>query len=177
MEEKAILLEGVEAADFNMDPREQIEMLMQTVQDTHQIEIAGEEVIAGRDTIHMIATKPDGVKSLFGEQEWWIDKETWLLLKIKSTSGDDMVHMEYTKIDFDAKMEDSLFEIDIPEGVEVEKMDNELSQGDDITIEEIPGKLAQSVFYIPSQDAHEIDTISYIETEGEFAYKDVTIDY
>src|SRR5699024_7816049 len=45
------------------------------------------------------------------------------------------------------------------------------------TIEEIPGKLAQSVFYIPSQDAHEIDTISYIETEGEFAYKDVTIDY
>src|SRR5690606_18892187 len=119
----------------------------------------------------------DGEKSLYGDQELWIDKENWLLLKAKSISGDVQVNMEYTKIDFDMDIDDRQFELDIPDGVEVHDMEDISQQDTEISLDEIPEKLEQPVLIIPDHDLHQIDKITFYEMDGEFAYQDVTIDY
>lgn len=163
--------------ELYLNPQEQIELLLEIVQDTHDIETIGEETVAGRETIHMSAKKRDGEKSLYGDQELWIDKENWLLLKAKSISGDVQVNMEYTKIDFDMDIDDRQFELDIPDGVEVHDMEDISQQDTEISLDEIPEKLEQPVLIIPDHDLHQIDKITFYEMDGEFAYQDVTIDY
>lgn len=173
----SVLANELDVENLYVNPREQVELMLELVQDTHDIETVGEETIAGRESIHMVAKRKEGVKSLYGNQEMWIDKENWLLLKFKSMSGDVQVSMEYTKIDFDVDNDDSLFELDVPDDVEVKDVSNDFDQESEISLEEIPEKLEQPVLYIPDDEEHQIDKISFIEMEGEFSYKDVTIDY
>lgn len=178
MLEEAVIYNGEASSEFYLDPREQVELLLETVQDTHKIETVEDETIAGRETIHMKATKLEGEKSIVGDLEFWIDKEHWVVLKLKSINGEVYYDMEYSKIDFNEKIEDSIFEYEIPEGVEVQEIDSDYDEGVEISLEEIPAQFEQSVLYIPNdEDQHKIETISLTEIKGNLSYKDVTIDY
>lgn len=177
-ENKAFVFEDDDMSGLNMNPREQVEMLLDMIRDTHDIEKVGEAEIAGRPAFHMVAKKRKDEKSLFGDQELWIDKEHWVVLKMKSRSGDTQSDIEYTKIDFDTKMDESVFEMELPDDVVIENMDD-LNAGteEELTLEEIPDKIGQSVLYIPDGKSHKMDKITFMEIQGEPIYKDVTIDY
>lgn len=171
------LTQEAEFTDLQLNPREQVEMILEAVQDTHEIEKVGEEEVAGRDTIHMVAKQKKGESSFYGDQQLWIDKEHWHILKSQSTSGDVHVDMEYTKIQFDAKMDDELFSFDVPEAFELNDIGNLANLSEEIKLEEIPEKLEKPALYIPDHPEHHIETITYIEIEPENEYKDITIDY
>ncbi len=174
-EKKAISFEDEELQELNMNPKEQVEMLLEMIRDTHDIKTVGEEEIAGRSTFHMVADRQKDKKSLYDNQEIWIDKEHWVVLKMNSASGDLQINMEYKKIDFNAKIDESQFQLDLPEDVEIESFDEE---GEEITLTDIPEKMnSSSVLYIPNTEEHEIDKISFIEIEGDPSYQDVTMDY
>lgn len=172
-----LLSQEAEMNDLQLNPREQIELVLEAVKDTHNIENVGTEKVAGRDAIHMIATNRSGATSFYGTQELWIDKEHWHILKSKSTSGDVYVEMEYTKIQFDAKMDDSLFAFDVPEDFEVNDIGNIANLSEEIKLEQIPEKLNKPALYFPNAAEHEIDTITFINIDQEKKYKDITIDY
>lgn len=55
-------------------PREEVQLVFNLVKDTHEIKIAGEEKVAGRDTYKIVA-KTKKTESLFGDIEAWIDKK------------------------------------------------------------------------------------------------------
>src|SRR5699024_7270000 len=105
--------------------------------------------------------KNKGEKSLYGRQEMWIDKENWLLLKTTSNSGDSRVTLEYTTIEMDPKMDDSVFEIDVPDDVIVEEYDDAMEEV--ITLEEGIEKLGSPFMYIKDKDGLKLDVITSYE--------------
>lgn len=164
--------------ELMMDPKEELDMVLDMVEDTHDMKTIGEEKIAGRDTLHIRLTKQKGKKSLFGEQELWIDKENWMVLKMISTSGNLRQEISYDNIDFNAEIDQSVFEFKPSKNKELKNMD-ELDTGvtEEIELEDLPEKLEQAVLYLPDNQEHEISNITLMEIGPEPAYKDVTIDY
>ena len=59
--------------DGLQSPKDQVQLIFNMVKDTHDIKIAGEEKVAGRDTYKIVA-KTKKTESLFGDIEAWIDK-------------------------------------------------------------------------------------------------------
>ncbi|MEI3613371.1 LolA family protein [Pseudogracilibacillus sp. SO30301A] len=176
-EKKAFSFEAGEIQELHMNPKEQVEMLLEMIQDTHDIQNVGEEEVNGRSTFHMVAQKQKDKKSLYDDQEIWIDKEHWVVLKMNSASGDVQINTEYKKIDFNAKIDESRFQLDLPEDVEIESFDD-FDEEEEITLTDIPEKMNNpSVLHIPNTEEHEVDKISFIEIEGDPSYQDVTIDY
>lgn len=117
-------------------PREQAEMLLEMVKDSHDITIVGDEKIANRAAYH-IAAKAKNNKSIIGDLEVWIDKKTWMTLKSVSTTGSITFTQEYTKIDYDAKMDVNTFTFEIPENASIEEIDTSAYTPVAITEEEI----------------------------------------
>jgi len=178
-ENRALTVEDDNLENLEMNPKEQVEMLLDMIQDTHDIKTVGEENVANRPAFHMVATKKDDTKTLLGDQELWIDKEHWVVLKMKTISGDVQNNMEYTTIDFDEKLDESVFQLDLPDEVAIESLDD-LSDGyleEEIALDDIPEKANEPVLYIPDGTEHEMEAITFIEIEGEPAYQDITIDY
>ncbi|MEK4229666.1 LolA family protein [Solibacillus sp. FSL H8-0538] len=116
-------------------PREQAQLLLDMVQDTHNISIASEEKIAGRDSYHIVA-KAEKANGFIGDMELWIDKKTWITLKTITTSADVTMITEYTKIDFDANIDDAQFELELPADATIETIDDEDYSLNPSTIEE-----------------------------------------
>ncbi len=179
-EKKAYSFEQEELQELNMNPKEQVEMLLEMIQDTHDVQNVGEEEINGRSTFHMVARKQKDQKTLLGDQEIWIDKEHWVVLKMNSSSGDVQINLEYKTIDFNAKIDESKFQLDLPEDVEIETSADfeDLYSEEEITLKDIPKKMdTSSVLYIPNGEEHELDNISFLEMKGEPSYQEVMIDY
>lgn len=176
---KVLQISSNELGDYDMNPREQVEILLGNIQDTHDIQLVGEEVISDRPAIHLVAKKKKNKNSLTGDQEFWFDKEYWLLLKMKTMVGDNVNEIEYTTIEFNAKMQDSLFRLDLSDDVVIETL-ADYDQDDmeeEITLSNIPEKLGSPVLYIPDSDEHKLGHITYTENEVEASYREVTIDY
>src|SRR5699024_2339666 len=79
---QAFIIDDEEILELNQpSPKEQVDFILGMVKDTHDISTEGEEEeVAGRTTVHLIAT-PKEDDALLGEQEIWIDKENWMVLK------------------------------------------------------------------------------------------------
>ena len=110
------------AALTQQSPKEQADMLLEMVEDTHEITLGKEEKVAGRDTYQLIAKANDD-NSLMGDMEVWVDKENWMVLKTVTTSGGLTMTTEYTKVELQPELEDSLFVLETPEGAVVERID------------------------------------------------------
>lgn len=95
------------------------------VEDTHEIKVAGEEKIAGRNTYHIIATTKEE-NNLIGNLEMWVDKENWMVLKSITNGASLEMVTEYKVFDLSPKIEKDLFVLEIPEGVVVEKPDMDI---------------------------------------------------
>src|SRR5699024_9072943 len=139
----------------------------------------GEEDIAGRPAIHLKLTKRDGEKSLFGDQELWVDKEHWLVLKMISNSGNMRNAANYESIDFNTTHDSSVFDIDLPEDVEMTNLDelNEDIIDQEISLEEVPDEFGPDVLYFADNDVFELDSINYIEMEVEESHQELTCEY
>lgn len=175
-EKKALIMEDDSLADLQMNPKEQVEMILDAVKDTHEIETIGEDTVADRAAFHLSAIKKKGEKSLFGDQEFWIDKEHWVVLKMKATTGDSQNIVQYTKIDFNAKFDDSIFQLDLPEDVVIETLDDKFTE-EEIELTDISEKMGQDILYLSNSNEYKVGAITYTEMDGEPQYSDITIDY
>src|SRR5690625_2801358 len=99
-EQSAYTMDHLEMEQLYINPREELDMLLDMIKDTHDIEIVGDTQLLGRKAFHLVANPKEGSNSLFGEQELWIDKEYWMVLKMKMTSGDIVNNAEFKKIQF-----------------------------------------------------------------------------
>lgn len=161
--------------DFTqMSMKEQAEMLLELISESHEIEMAGEEKIADRDAFYIKAEQKNE-SALFGDQELWIDKENWLVLKMISVSGDLVTKAEYKKVDFNAEITEDLFTIDLPEDVDIQdSIEFELEEMSDLT--ESIEKLGESFLYVPETDDLSIDLIDFSEI-GDGTHKEVNMTY
>jgi outer membrane lipoprotein-sorting protein len=172
---QAYFIDDPELLAFNQpSPKEQAQQLLEMIRDTHDISNKGSEKIAGRETYHLTA-KAKETNTLFGDQELWIDKENWMVLKMTFHTGDTKTEMTYTKIDFDADIPSGTFEFDLPEDVEMKNL-NDINNESEITLEEAQANIGE-FYYFPEADALKITAVDMIELTGELKRKEVNIDY
>lgn len=174
---EVLIFESFAQESLNMDPREHVELLLRETENSHDIEIVGEETVVGRETLYVTLTQKAGKKTLLGNQELWIDKENWIVLKMKSNQSDFYYTAEYTHIDFQSKVDDSIFEFDIPNDANVQQLEGAIDEGTEITIEEIQDHFTEKVYYIPDSKAHTIEKVVLTKVDGALVHKDVTIEY
>lgn len=103
-------------------PKEQALALLEMIGDSHELSLVGEEKIAKRKTYHLKATASKE-NELMGDMEIWVDKENWLVLKVHVSMGDVKTEVIYTKVDFKPKITDDLFQLDMPDDVEITDFD------------------------------------------------------
>lgn len=167
--------DGEMIAALAPSPKEQAHQLLKMIGDTHAISIEGEEKIAGRDAYHLMA-KANEKDTLFGDQELWIDKENWFVLKSISESGDNQTDMEYTKVEFNKEFPDETFTIELPEGTDIQNLDD-MNETSDVSIEEAVESVGKPILYFPEENGLEIENIEMDDIKGELNRVEINIDY
>lgn len=158
-----------------MSPRQQAEQLLKMVQDTHEISAEGEEEIAGREAYHIIATAKEN-NALIGDQELWIDKENWMVLKMHSTSGDMMSEVIYTKVELDPEIPAGTFTLELPDDVQVQDLE-EMSSANKVSLSEAADSIGKAFLHFPETDEFTISNVEQLELGGELQRAEVNIDY
>ncbi|CCQ93982.1 conserved exported hypothetical protein [[Clostridium] ultunense Esp] len=173
---RAFLIEDPGLQELNQISRKkQTEQLLNMIQDSHEISAAGEEEIAGRKAYHLIA-KAKSAESLLGNQELWIDKENWMILKTISTSGDVQSEIVFTKVDLNPGIPLSMFTLDLPENVHKVNLD-EMNPTRKVTFAEAAEKIGTSFLYFPETDGLDITRIELVDQQGKLNRKEVNIEY
>ncbi|MFD1928221.1 outer membrane lipoprotein carrier protein LolA [Sporosarcina siberiensis] len=152
-------------------PRQQAEKMLEMIKDSHELSIVGDEKIAGRDTYH-ISAKVKDTNTLFGDQELWVDKKTWMVLKSVSKSEQLVLTQEYTKIDFQHDLNKNVFVFDIPEGATVEAIDSESIAPKEATKEQVQEALG-AYYQVPESNDLKLSTITFyevLEERPEFSF-------
>ena len=150
--------------------KDQVMNMYEIIKDSHDITIGDDEKIAGHDTYHLIA-KAKKKGTLMGDMEIWVDKKTWMPLKTTSVSGDMTSTTEYTKYEPNAKIEDTVFVLDLPEDVIIQEETIDLPTN--ITLEEAK-LLHQSFLVLPESTGYSIDTIEDYHDEDT---KEISFNY
>ena len=154
--------------------KEQVMHMYNLIKDTHEITFAEDEKIAGHDTYHLIA-KVKEKSTLFGDMEIWVDKKTWMPLKSTIVSGDMTSTSEYTKYEPNSKIDDSVFVINLPDDVIIQK--ETINLPTNITLEEAK-LLHESFLVVPESTGYSIDSIEdfHVENTKEIAFNYVKND-
>lgn len=175
-ENKAMIIDDEEALQFNHpSAKEQVDFILDMIQDSHEIENNGEEKIAGRDTVHLTATpKEDG--ELLGQQDIWIDKENWLILKSILILGNQEIETVMTTLDLDPGIPEDTFVLDLPDDVEIMDIDA-MSNTEEVTLEEAKEALGTSFYTFLETDGLELETIEMDELTGELARTEINLNY
>ncbi|KNE19886.1 hypothetical protein AFK71_15835 [Virgibacillus pantothenticus] len=173
---QAVVMDDPEMLALNQfSPMDQVSVILEQISETHDLTNGKEEKIAGRKTQHIIA-EPQKNNQLLGRQELWIDKENWIVLKMKSILGSQTVEAEYDQIDFDADISDNKFSLKLPEDVEIKNMD-ELASNREVSLAEAREQMGDSFLYVPEDDEWKRSNVELIEMTGELARTEVSMDY
>lgn len=173
---QAFLIDDPELLDFNQpSPKEQAMSLLEMIRETHAISTEGEEKVAGRVAYHLVA-KAKEEHTLFGDQELWIDKENWFVLKMILHAGDNRTETTYTTIDFDVTIPPEKFVLDLPDDIKLQNIED-MNKTKEITLEEVAENIGQPVLYFPEDEGIEITTIEMFELQGELDRTEISFDY
>ena len=110
--------------------------------------------------------------TVFGEQDFWMDTEDWVILKMISKSANIKTELVYMSIVFSSDFKGEVFTLDILEDAEVETLDTDFS-GKEIELEEMIDILGEGVLYVPEGNGITIDHISLIEMDAQTNYVDI----
>ncbi|TCJ03835.1 outer membrane lipoprotein carrier protein LolA [Cytobacillus praedii] len=144
---------------MNMSPKEQAEMLLNAIKDTHSIKLVGEEKMIGRDVYHLKAEAKDE-NTLYGDQEIWVDKENWFVLKSTSASGDIQVSVEYKKIEFNPTLKDSLFTLELPKDVEMKDISAMTEEKEVQSLEKAVEIMEKPFLYVQEKNGLKIEQMT-----------------
>ncbi|HJH31699.1 MAG TPA: outer membrane lipoprotein-sorting protein [Methanosarcinaceae archaeon] len=130
--------------------------------------LEGTEKVDGRTTyIIDMSPKDESDSGMFGDMKVWVDKETWMPLKmeLKDADGNPMYSMEYRNFQINTGISDEEFQFEIPEGAEVQTMDmDEFVMPESITLEEAREEATFDILvpsYLP--DGYEFDHAMVIQ--------------
>jgi len=124
----------------------ELQTAVQKVLDVSDVELVGEEEIAGRETYKLTLSPKEGTETEIypggGTATLWVDKEQWIVLKAAYEGGTfGKGTMEVQSFELNPGLADDLFQFEVPEGATV--VDVKAQQPSPITLEEAK---AQSVF-------------------------------
>lgn len=119
--------------------------MIQSLSSTHEITFAGEEKIEGVDTYHL-KLKAKDQNAIVGNQEFWINQETWMLKKAISEIGNKRQETLYTASEANPTVADNFYNFKLPEGV---KRIEDQSGLKIVSLDDIKSFFNQQIFYYP----------------------------
>jgi len=128
--------------------------------------LAGVENFDGRTTyVIEMSPKDESDLGMFGDMKVWVDKETWMPLKMdmKDADGNLMYSAEYRNFQINTGISDDEFQFTVPEGVEVQTME-EMMLPQTMTLEEAQEETTFDILvpsYLP--DGYEFDNVMVIQ--------------
>ena len=131
--------------------------------------LAGIEKVDGRTTyaIDMSPKDESGDLGMLGDMKVWVDKETWMPLKMdmKDADGNPMISVEYRNFQTNTGISDDEFQFEVPEGAKVQTLNmDEVLMPQAMTLEEA-GEEATFDILVPSYlpDGYEFDNAMVIQ--------------
>lgn len=112
---------------------------VQDVLDVSDVELVGEDAVAGHDAYKLILTpREDAEEEIFpgnGTATLWVDKQQWIILKATyEASAFGSGGIEIQDFELNPGIADDLFEFEVPEGASV--VDVEAQQPEPMTLDE-----------------------------------------
>ncbi|CEI83302.1 hypothetical protein J18TS1_41640 [Oceanobacillus oncorhynchi subsp. incaldanensis] len=159
---------------IQISPKEIFQNMLAGMEDSHDYEVIGDEQLLDRDTFHMKLEAKEA-NSLMGDMEIWVDKETWIILKTISETGDSKMESVYTELDFSPDFTEDTFTLDIPEEIEITDMEDNFSS-EFISVEEAEEELGQA-FYMFSEEDYHLGEIELYGSDGELQRKELNLTY
>ena len=131
---------------------------LESIKSIHDIENLGEVELNGMEVYHLKG-RPKKENSITGEQELWIDKETWAIVKLVNNGLGHKIELEFMEFDTSPDIDESLFAQDIPEDVEITDIDETIMGEEIVTIKEITEEMEKSSLYLPESLGYELRQI------------------
>lgn len=119
--------------------------------------------INGRQTQHITAiSKELGEKEV---QEIWIDQNTWLISRERIQQGNYSCEFEYLDFEFNPRVDEDIFKVEIPHDANVVYLDNNLEKiNEEVTLEEAVKRLGIPIFHLEEKEGISLVSAKYIET-------------
>jgi outer membrane lipoprotein-sorting protein len=152
---------GEVGPDGSSSPRDMIREVDEVIQralDTSEVNLAGEEDVAGRKTYKLELTPTENEDAFLpagSKATLWVDQEDWFVLQAE-ISGDLLGRgwMSVRSFELNTRLDEGLFQFDIPEGAQVTDMEDK--RPTPITLDEaragfpllVPGYLPEGVTLI-----------------------------
>lgn len=128
----------------------------------YNLSIENDVKINGYLTQHIKAEAKEKDKK--SQYDFWVDQNTWMVVKEREILGNYIIQTEYTKFELNPKVDSNLFKVDIPKDASVQYLDNNLEKtNEEVTLDEAVRKLKSPVFYLDDQSIQSMG-IHYIES-------------
>lgn len=129
----------------------------------YDLKIKDNVKINGRQTQHITAiSKELGEKEI---QEIWIDQNTWLIVKERVQQGNYSVEFEYVDFRINPRIDEDMFEVEIPTNANVEYLHHNLERtNEEVTLEQAVKRLGIPIFYLEENQDISLISVRYIET-------------
>ena len=150
--------------------------LIDEVSKNHDVTIKDNVKCGNYTTQHIVAVPKEGK---VGEAtiEAWIDQNSWMVVKTKSSVGKLIIEQEYKTFTINPGITEEKFIMTIPEGAKVIKLDEKLGVvNQKVSLEEAVSKLKVPIFYIGDEEIATMKEARYIETSNQI-YAKVEITY
>jgi outer membrane lipoprotein-sorting protein len=159
----------VEQIDTPLPQEMLLEMqeVIQRVLDASDVELVGEDTVAGRDAYQLTLSPQEGSEQeIFpgnGTATLWVDKEQWFVLK--ATYQADMIgqgEIVVESFELNPGLGEDLFTFDIPDGVEV--VDIEAQQPEYLTLDEAAAQASFDLL-VPAYTPQEATLIQVVRMQ------------
>lgn len=149
----------------NTNYKDQLINQLGNISKTHQLTFKGEEKVGSFKTYHISAVAKEK-NTIMGDQEFWIEKSNWFLVKSSGDSGNNKTIVEYTKLNFSPKFDDSIFVQNLPSDVKVENMDD-AAKNNETTIDLKEGaKIAgKPLLRLEENQGYKLKEVKYLNME------------
>ena len=172
----ATVTEEMANSIVNNTSKKQTMNTLESMKETHNIENLGEVEMNGMNVYHLKA-RPIKENSITGEQELWIDKETWNIVKLINSGLGGKVELQVLKFDTSPEIDESIFTQDIPEDAEIANIDGPIMEEEIVTIEELTEEMGKPLLYVPESLGYELRQIRLYKFNNDDLDDEATQEY
>ncbi|MFT5873496.1 MAG: outer membrane lipoprotein-sorting protein [Clostridium sp.] len=149
----------------NSNYKDQLINQLGNISKTHELTFKGEENVGGFKTYHISAVAKEK-NTIMGDQEYWIEKSNWILVKSSSESGNNKTTLEYSKLNFSPKFDDSVFVQKLPSEVVVENIDDAAKNNETIIDLKEGAKIAgKPLLYLKENSTYKLKEVKYLNMD------------
>lgn len=144
------------------DYKAQLMKELSSISKTHDLTYKGEENINKFKTYHLYA-KPKQENSIIGEVNYWIDEDSWFVVKSTSENSNMKINTEYIELKFTSKLDSALFTQNIPSNVKIEDINDSAPKENTIDMKQAEKIAGKPILILPENSGYKLKSVTYMD--------------